>query len=140
MSVRERHGAVSRAGLPRHELIGPAGSPVVLALGGISADAHVCAHDDDPREGWWEGIVGPGRAIDTRGVRVLGVEYLDAGTRADGRPDGLVTTHDQADAIARTLDGLGIDAVAAIVGASYGGMVALAFAERYLERVERFVV
>jgi len=140
MSVRERHGAVSRAGLPRHELIGPAGSPVVLALGGISADAHVCAHDDDPREGWWEGIVGPGRAIDTRGVRVLGVEYLDAGTRADGRPDGLVTTHDQADAIARTLDGLGIDAVAAIVGASYGGMVALAFAERYPERVERLVV
>src|SRR5436190_2369547 len=142
MSVRETRGAVSssRAELPRHELIGPAEAPVVLALGGISADAHVCAHDEDPRDGWWEGIVGSGRAIDPRGVRVLGVDYLDAGVRADGRPAGIVTTHDQADAIARTLDLRGIEAVSAIVGASYGGMVALSFAERFPERVERLVV
>ena len=137
MSVRETRGAVSssRAELPRHELIGPAEAPVVLALGGISADAHVCAHDEDPRDGWWEGIVGSGRAIDPRGVRVLGVDYLDAGVRADGRPAGIVTTHDQADAIARTLDLRGIEAVSAIVGASYGGMVALSFAEATDRRV-----
>jgi len=124
----------------RHELIGPAHAPVIVALGGISADAHVCAHDADTRAGWWESIVGPGRAIDTRSVRVLGVEYLDADARLDGSPDAVVSTHDQADAIAATLEALGITRVDAIVGASYGGMVALSFAERYAALVERLVI
>ena len=40
----------------------------------------------------------------------------------------------------RVLDHLGIEKLAAIVGASYGGMVALAFGERYPQRVERLIV
>jgi homoserine O-acetyltransferase len=51
-----------------------------------------------------------------------------------------VTTHDQAEALGGVLDTLGIERVRAIVGASYGGMVALAFAERFGERVEQLVV
>ena len=126
--------------LPRHELIGPADAPVIVALGGISADAHVCAHEGDARAGWWESIVGPRRAIDTGSVRVLGVEYLDAGALPDGAPAGIVSTHDQADALAAVLAALGIARVEAVVGASYGGMVALSFAERHAALVERIIV
>src|SRR5205823_6030535 len=52
----------------------------------------------------------------------------------------VVTTHEQALALARILRYWGIGRVHAIVGSSYGGMVALAFAERFGARVERLVV
>lgn len=127
------------ARLPRYEVVGPAHAPLVVVLGGISASAHVTATPDDPTPGWWNDIVGVGKGIDTARYRVLGVEFLDGGRRADGRPSSTITTHDQADAIARVLDSLGVSRVQAFVGASYGGMVALAFAERYPDRLERLV-
>jgi Homoserine acetyltransferase len=125
--------------LPPYEVIGPHGAPVIVALGGISASRHVCANAVDGRPGWWEAIVGPGRAIDTTRFQVVSFDYLDGGRGADGRPERTVSTHDQADALAAVLDEIGTQRVHAIVGASYGGMVALAFAERYAHRVE-FVV
>jgi homoserine O-acetyltransferase len=121
-------------------VIGPRGAPVVVALGGISATRHVCANAVDGRPGWWEGIAGPGRAIDTLRRQVLSFDYVDGGRTDDGRPERVVTTHDQADALAAVLDEIGVHRVQAIVGASYGGMVALAFAERYPHRVESLVV
>ncbi|MBW3552710.1 MAG: homoserine O-succinyltransferase [Gemmatimonadetes bacterium] len=127
------------------ECIGPPDAPAVVALGGISADAHVSAHDGGPRPGWWEALVGPGRAIDTERCRVIGMDWL-GGTgdtvaeSATAAPLPAVTTRDQADLLARLLDGLGIERVRAVVGASYGGMVALAFAARYPRRLERAVV
>jgi homoserine O-acetyltransferase len=130
----------SAQGAPAHELVGAAGAPVLLALGGISASRHVTSSDADATPGWWEEIAGPGRALDTRTRRVLGVDFIDAGRASDGRPAGLVTTTDQAASIVALLDALAIDRVAAVVGASYGGMVALALAERWPERVERLVV
>jgi homoserine O-acetyltransferase len=71
---------------------------------------------------------------------VLGVDYVDGGRGPDGRPARIVTTHDQAAAIAALLDQLGVECIRAIVGASYGGMIALAFAERFGERVEELVI
>jgi len=124
---------------PRHELIGEPGAPVVVVLGGISATCHVASSEDDPSPGWWDDIVGCGRAIDTRGHRVLGVDFLDGGWRSDGRPQRIVTTHDQAANVARVLDALEVERVHSFVGASYGGMVALAFAERYPDRVDGIV-
>lgn len=118
--------------LPRYEIAGPTQAPVVVALGGISA---TCTVTD-----WWRDIVGPRKAIDTERYRVLGIDFLDGGRRADGRPARTITTHDQADAIARVLDCIGVQRIRAFVGASYGGMVALAFAEKYPERIERLVV
>jgi homoserine O-acetyltransferase len=106
-----------------YELVGPSDAPVVVALGGISATRHVSE--------WWSPVVRAGGSVDVDRFRVLGVDYL-----AHGR----VTTHDQADAIADALDALEIDRVAAVVGASYGGMVALAFAERYPGRLDQLVV
>ncbi len=126
--------------LPCHELVGPPDTPVIVVLGGISASRHVTATPDDPSAGWWQAVVGPARAIDTARCRVLSIDYLDGGVAPDGRPAAIVTTHDQADALARVLDALGIARAQSIVGASYGGMVALAFAERYGERVGQLVV
>jgi homoserine O-acetyltransferase len=111
---------------------GRPGAPVVVVLGGISASRDV--HD------WWPGVVGEGRPVDTREFRVLSADFLDGGQRADGRPERAVTTHDQADRIVAALDELGVERIHAFIGASYGGMVALAFAERYPERADQLVV
>lgn len=126
--------------LPAHELTGRPGAPILVVLGGISADRHVCAGAADPRPGWWDSIAGDGRALDTRRFQLLGVDFLDGGQDAGGRPEHIVTTHDQADALAAVLDGIGERRVHGVVGASYGGMVALAFAGRYPDRLERLVV
>ncbi|HXT16426.1 MAG TPA: homoserine O-succinyltransferase [Gemmatimonadaceae bacterium] len=114
-----------------YELAGQAGAPLIVVLGGISATRHATA--------WWSDIVGDAKPIDTTRYRVLGVDFIDGGRRADGQPRRVVTTHDQADAIAAVLDEIGVARVHAFVGASYGGMVGLAFAERYQERIERLV-
>jgi homoserine O-acetyltransferase len=70
---------------------------------------------------------------------VLGIDFLDGGRAANGRPAKTITTHDQAAAVVRVLDALGVECMHAFVGASYGGMVALAFAERYPRRVAKVV-
>lgn len=123
-----------------HEIVGPSDAPVVLALGGISANRHVVRSDRDPSPGWWEGIAGRGRAIDTASRRLLSVDFRDGGRGRDGRPAALVTTHDQAACIVEVLDDLGIEQLDAVVGASYGGMVGLALAERWPHRVRKLVV
>jgi homoserine O-acetyltransferase len=120
--------------------VGKSTGSVVVVLGGISASKHVATSASDPSTGWWDALVGPGRAIDTDRVLVLGIDWLDGGCAVDGRPERIVTTHDQARGLAATLDHLGIDRVGAVVGSSYGGMVGLAFAELWPERVDRLVV
>ena len=125
--------------VPAFEIVGPPGAPVVAALGGISATRHVSASEHDPSPGWWDALVGPGRAVNTNAFRVLGVDFVDGGRRDDGQPARTVTTADQADAIARVLDALGVERLYAFIGASYGGMVALAFAERFPDRLDRVI-
>src|SRR6202165_3974404 len=100
-------------------LVGPRGAPVIAVLGGISASKHVTSSASDPSPGWWEDVVGPGRAIDTRRFRVLGVDYVTSGQSASP-----VTTTDQAEVLAAALDQSGVRSLRAVVGASYGGMVA----------------
>jgi homoserine O-acetyltransferase len=123
----------------RYEFTGPVDGPLVIVLGGISASSHITPTPENGAAGWWEKSVGPGLGIDTTRYRVLGVDYLDGGSRADGRPERIPTTHDQADAIAELLDSLAIDRAHAAVGASYGGMIALAFAESHGRRIGRVV-
>ena len=131
---------MSSSSHPTFELTGAPDAPVLVVLGGISASCHVTATDQNPAPGWWNGVVGPGRAIDLDAYRVLGVEYVDGGRGADGRPARTVTTYDQADAVVAALDAIDVGRAHAVIGASYGGMVALALGERHPERVERLVV
>jgi homoserine O-acetyltransferase len=122
------------------ELAGAAAAPVVLALGGISSHRHVVSHDGDRTPGWWEGLSGEGRPLDQSARRILGVDFLDGGCGDDGRPHAVVTTHAQAAHVVALLDSLGIERLDTVIGASYGGMVALALAEQWPERVKRLVV
>lgn len=124
-------------------LVGDPALPVVLVLGGISASRLVFGQEDGQR-GWWNGIVGPGRALDSDHVRILGIDYL-GGSGLSSRPEPPVpfpslSSYDQAEAVVSLLDYLGIDQLRAIVGASYGGMVGLALAQRHPQRLQRLVV
>ncbi len=124
-------------------LAGPAGAPVVAAMGGISASRRVWL-PDEPRGGWWHEVVGPGLALDTQRFRILSFDYLGAsadttGPRGEGQFPS-VSAYDQAELLLRLLNHLGIASLRAIAGASYGGMVALAFGERYPDRVARLIV
>ena len=66
---------------------------------------------------------------------MLSIDWIGA----DGALDVPIDTADQADAIAATLDRLGVAKVAAFVGCSYGALVGLQFAARHPARVERLV-
>jgi homoserine O-acetyltransferase len=122
-------------------LVGPAGAPVVAALGGISADRRVAAEDD----GWWGALVGRGAALDTTRWRVLGIDFLGGSGGSTGPVRGgagfpSISSVDQAGAIARLVAELGVGGLHAVVGASYGGMVALAAGERFPGLAERLLV
>ena len=124
-------------------LAGPAGAPVVVAMGGISASRRVWL-PDEPRGGWWHEVVGPGLALDTQRFRILSFDYLGASADSTGPRDGApfptVSAYDQAELLLRLINHLGIAGLRAIAGASYGGMVALAFGERFPDRVARLIV
>ncbi len=120
-----------------YEAQGPVDAPATVVLGGISAGRHLTPTTSDPSKGWWPGVVGEGDALDPARHLLIGIDFL-GGKTEDGllRP---VTTHDQARAVAAALDELGVTA-ASFVGSSYGGMVALAFAELFPERTARLVI
>jgi homoserine O-acetyltransferase len=124
-------------------LAGRSAGPVICALGGISAHRRVF-DAEQPRAGWWWEVAGPGRVLDSTRVRILGIDYLggsaDSTGPSAGEPFPSLSSYDQAEALRRLLDHLGIERLQAITGASYGGMVALAFAERYPARVQRLLV
>ena len=122
-------------------------APLVIVQGGISAGRHAAASAGDPSPGWWEELVGPGKAIDTARFRVLATDWLGGGGISSGpESSGLgsafpqVTSQDQARAIAAVLDRLEVERAHAFAGASYGGMVALAFGALFPERVGRLAV
>lgn len=134
-------GAGSRStALPRYTLVGRTDAPIVVVLGGISATRHVVFGETPGEPGWWSRIAGEGRAIDLDRFRVLGLDFMDGGRNATGRPRRAITTHDQGLWLTRVLRSIGVDRVRAVVGASYGGMVALAFAEQFPALLERLVV
>ncbi len=117
--------------------------PLVAALGGISAGRAVA--DLDTREkGWWCDVIGRGKALDTDRYQVLGIDFLGGsgattGPRAGQTNFPSISTYDQAEVLRRVVEHLRAAPLAAIVGASYGGMVALAFAERYPQLVKHAV-
>lgn len=103
-------------------MVGPAGAPVVAALGGISANRRPVAEDD----GWWPAVCGRGLPLDTTRFRVLGLDFLGGSGESTGPVRGgpafpAISSYDQADVLARVVRELGIGTLHAIAGASYGG-------------------
>ena len=132
-AVRLHHGGRLERAAIAWRLAGPCGAPVVAALGGISA--HRIVHDADaPETGWWRELVGPGAPLDTKRYGVLGIDYLGGSGGSSAPTPGqsdfpVIDARDQAAAVLAVCDAIGIPKLHAIVGASYGGMVGLAFAE-----------
>jgi homoserine O-acetyltransferase len=115
----------------RHDGPPPGAAPQVVVVHALTGSA-------DAAGDWWEPLIGPGRALDTRrigviGANLLGGRYGSTGPTAidprTGRVYGAgfpaVSTRDQARAQWALLDALGIGEVALVVGGSLGGMVAL---------------
>lgn len=118
---------------------GPANAPVVVAAGGISAGRVLFAKEDatETAPGWWEGVAGPDEALDLNRFRVLSIEFAP---RLPASQVYTITTHDQARLVRLLLDEMGVSTIYSFIGASYGAMIALAFAELYPDDVERLCI
>ncbi|MFI5322048.1 MAG: homoserine O-acetyltransferase [Thermodesulfobacteriota bacterium] len=124
-------------------------SNAVLILHALSGDAHAAGVDRDYRNpGWWDSMIGPGRAFDTNKYLVICSNVLGGcrGTTgpssinpATGTPYALdfplVTINDMVDAQKRLIDHLGIDTLLTATGGSMGGMLALSWLVRYPDRI-----
>ncbi len=129
------------------------GSNAVLVCHALTGSAHAAgigSREEVP--GWWDPLIGPGKAIDTTThfvicSNVLGGCYGTTGPAsldpATGRPYGhrfpRYTMRDIVEVQRRLLDALGVRALKAVIGGSMGGMQALEWAAMYPERVRSVV-
>ncbi|APU22727.1 homoserine O-acetyltransferase MetX [Actinoalloteichus sp. GBA129-24] len=125
-------------------------SNAVLVLHGLTGDSHVVgpAGTGHPTPGWWEGLVGPGRPLDTDRRFIVAPNALGgcqgstgpSSPGPDGKPWGArfprITVRDHVAAESRLADALGIDVWAAVLGGSMGGMRALEWAVGLPDRVD----
>ncbi|MFS4108175.1 homoserine O-acetyltransferase MetX [Streptomyces sp. PD-S100-1] len=128
--------------------LAPDRSNAVLVLHALTGDSHVAgaAGPGHPSPGWWDGLVGAGRALDTDRWFVVAPNVLGgcqgstgpSSPAPGGRPWGsrfpFLTQRDQVAVEADLADALGIDRWALVVGGSMGGMRALEWAVSYPER------
>ena len=130
-------------------------SNAVLICHALNASHHVAGvyAGQEKSEGWWDNMIGPGKAIDTDKFFVVGVNNLGSCFGSTGpmniNPDSgrvygadfpVVTVEDWVNAQARLLDVLGVESLAAVMGGSLGGMQALSWTLQYPERVRHAVV
>ncbi len=129
-------------------------SNAVLVLHALTGDSHAAgpATTGHPNSGWWDEIIGTGKAIDTDRYFVVCPNVLGGcqGTTGpsslapDGRPYGsrfpVITIRDQVAVEVALSDHLGVASWAGIVGGSMGGMRGLEWVVGYPERMERVVV
>ena len=129
-------------------------SNAILVLHALTGDSHLIgnAGEGHATSGWWNGIVGPGDAIDTNEFYVLtpnvlggcqgstGPSSLDRNGREYGPSFPQLTIKDQAKAFLILADQLGIKKFYAIIGGSMAGMHALEIAIDFPERLERLAI
>ena len=121
-------------------------SNAVLVFHALSGDHHAAGRcrPDDPKPGWWDNMIGPGKAFDTGRLFVICANVLGGcrGTTGPGsinprtgRPYGsafpIVTLRDMIRAQKTLTDHLGIRQLLAVTGGSMGGMMALQWAVEY---------
>ncbi len=122
---------------------------VVLVMHALSGDAHVAGrhHASDRKPGWWDSMIGPGKAFDTDRYFVLCANVI-GGCQGSTGPSSIeprtgrrynlrfpvITISDMVNAQIRLLDHLGIEQVMAVIGGSMGGMQVLDFAVRHPDR------
>ena len=152
--------------------LSPAKDNVVLVCHALSGDAHAAGWSDDPSApsavdgfgadergikprsglGWWDGMIGPGKAFDTDRYFVICTNLVGSCRGSTGpssinpttgQPYGLdfpvVTVGDMVRAEKRALEELGIDSLLAVGGGSLGGMRAIEWSVAYPEMVRSCV-
>ncbi|WP_188285588.1 homoserine O-acetyltransferase MetX [Streptomyces sp. CBMA29] len=134
--------------------LAPDASNAVLVLHALTGDSHAAgpAGPGHPTAGWWDALIGPGRALDTDrwfvvAPNVLGGCQGSTGPSSYG-PDGrrwggsfpFLTQRDQVAAEAELADALGIGSWALVVGGSMGGMRALEWAVGRPERTRALLL
>jgi homoserine O-acetyltransferase len=126
----------------------------VLVLHALTGDSHAIGPQGPghPSRGWWEGLIGPGAAIDTERYYVVCPNVLGGcqGTTgpgsldAEGRPLGsrfpVITIRDQVAVEVALADQLGIAQWAGVIGGSMGGMRVLEWCVGAPDRVARAIV
>jgi homoserine O-acetyltransferase/O-succinyltransferase len=129
-------------------------SNAVLVLHGFTAESHAAgpAGPGHPETGWWDGVIGPGKAIDTNELFVVCPNVLGGcqGTTGPGQiaPDGapwgsrwpVTTIRDMVSAERALADHLGIERWHGVIGVSLGGMRGLEWAIGTPERVARAII
>jgi len=152
--------------------LSPGRDNVILVCHALSGDAHAAGLAKTPPEsgtrdgfaaedrdgtsgkglGWWDGMIGPGKAFDTDRFHVVSTNLLGGcrGTTgpssqdpATGRPYGpdfpVITVADMVRTERAFLDVLGIERLAAVAGGSLGGMQAFEWAILYPDQVDSVV-
>ena len=132
----------------------PDASNAILVCHALTGDSHAAGplETGHPTAGWWDALIGPGRAIDTDRWFVVCANVLGGcqGTTGpahphpeDNRPYGsrfpVVSIRDIVRTQAAVADHLGVDRWATVIGGSMGGMQALEWAVMYPERVRSIV-
>jgi homoserine O-acetyltransferase len=135
--------------------LAPDGSNAVLVLHALTGDSHAAGPPGagHPEAGWWDEVVGPGKAIDTDRFFVVcpnvlgGCQGTTGPSSVDpetGRPYGsrfpVVTIRDQVVVEAAFADAIGINRWACVIGGSMGGQRALEWCVGFPDRVRRAVV
>ncbi len=122
----------------------------VVICHALTGDAH--AADSSAGPGWWSGLIGPGRLVDTRRYYVIATNVLGgcagssgpASQAPDGLPYGLrfplVTIRDMVRAQLEVVRALGVREVYAVIGGSMGGMQTWEWPLLFRGRVRQAVV
>ena len=129
-------------------------SNAILICHALSGDAHAAGihGPHDTRLGWWDAMIGPGKAFDTERYWVLCANVIggckgstgpSSINPATGRPYGsdfpLITIGDMVATQKRLVEHLGIDRLLCVVGGSMGGFQALEWSLRYPDNVHTVI-
>ncbi|MGH3429164.1 MAG: homoserine O-acetyltransferase MetX, partial [Mycobacteriales bacterium] len=134
--------------------LAPDRSNAVLVLHALTGDSHIAgpAGPGHATMGWWSGLVGAGKPLDTDHWFIVVPSALGdcqgstgpSSTGPSGQPWGskfpFITVRDMVAAEVALTDALGIESWAAVIGPSLGGMRALEWAVTHPDRVERLCV
>ena len=132
----------------------PDGSNALLVLHALTGDSHAfgSATRAHPTAGWWNGVIGPGLAIDTNKFFVVapnmlggcqgstGPTSLDKKGKEYGARFPYITIRDQVSAQVELSKQLGIKKWKAIVGGSMGGMQVLEWAIEHPDAMAKIAV
>jgi homoserine O-acetyltransferase len=127
-------------------------SNAILICHALSGDSHVARHNPEDDPGWWDIMVGKGKAIDTDRYFVICPNAL-GGCRGTTGPNSLnpvtgrrygadfptITAEDIVETQRKLLDHLGVHRLLAVIGGSMGGHQVLTWAIRYPDRVAGIV-